>query len=333
MSKSRETLSFILLLAAVAVSVPLVLGFLGAAHPALDSFAHFRAHLAVLMGLLALPLLFTSLKREGAMVLLFAILAFGTTLGVTREFLGGSGAAKTEVSGARYSLVQINLRYDNPEPKGVLQMVARERPDVIAYEEAGPEWGKWLGILQGGYPHRLDCHNAATGLSVGILSRRPFAENRQTACAGDGKLAMAPVDFGGSVVTVAAFHSWWPWPGEQAQLIDAISPELQKIQGPRIMAGDFNAVPWSHAVHRMEQASGTRALSGIGGTWMADILPVTLAPYLGLPIDQILVSHEIEAPQVSAREDAGSDHLPVRLDFSVPPPERQDEEEPDTVTL
>ena len=83
-------------------------------------------------------------------------------------------------------------------------------------------------------------------------------------------------------------------------------------------------------MRRVEHASGTRHMTGIGGTWMTHLLPVTLAPYVGLPIDQILVSPEIEGARVSAREDAGSDHLPVRLDFSVPSPIRADEEEPET---
>jgi len=140
MSKSRENLSFLLLLAAVALSVPLVLGFLGAVHPALDSFSHFRAHLSVLLAVLTIPLLFSKIRREAAMLLLFAVMALSTTVGAARDFLSGStGAHAQEQGGARYRLVQINLREDNPEPKRILQMIAREKPDVITYEEASDQ--------------------------------------------------------------------------------------------------------------------------------------------------------------------------------------------------
>ncbi|MFD1197613.1 hypothetical protein ACFQ3K_04635 [Brucella gallinifaecis] len=141
MSNTRDTISLTLLIVAVVVSVPLVLGFLGSAHPIFDSFAHFRPQLAILMGLLALPLLFTRMRRESIMILLFAILAFSTTLGTTRNLLDRSTSAQSNAptSGARYSLVQINLRYDNPEPKRVLQMIAHEKPDIITYQEAGPD--------------------------------------------------------------------------------------------------------------------------------------------------------------------------------------------------
>ncbi len=74
MSKSRLNLPFLILVAATLVSIPLVLSFLNSLHPAFDTFSHLRIHLAVLMGLLALPLLFTKLRREGAMILLLAVL-------------------------------------------------------------------------------------------------------------------------------------------------------------------------------------------------------------------------------------------------------------------
>ena len=60
-------------------SVALVAGFFGTLHPAFDSFAHFRVHLAVLMALCALPLLATSFRLQAATALLFAVAAFATT--------------------------------------------------------------------------------------------------------------------------------------------------------------------------------------------------------------------------------------------------------------
>ncbi len=98
---------------------------------------------------------------------------------------------------------------------------------------------------------------------------------------------------------VAAIHFSWPWPRWQPHQLRYIEPELQKLNGPLIIAGDFNAAPWSNAVRRVEYASGARHLTGIGGTWMTHLLPVTLAPYIGLPIDQILVSPEIGGAKVS----------------------------------
>ncbi len=329
MTKSR--LPFLLLLAAVLASLPLVLGFLGPLHPFFDAFSHLRVHLSVLMALLALPLLFTPLRREGAMVLLLAITAFGTTFSGTSALFGATAGAQTQAApGARYSLVQINLRYDNPHPKRVLRMIAQEKPDIVTYEEAGDEWNRWLDILKGRYPYRLHCRKDSDPHidGVGILSRRPFSDGSKPTCVGDGLLAMAAVDFGGTSVNVAALHSPLPWPYGQSQALDTAASQLQPLKGPTIIAGDFNAVPWSAAVRRIEATTGTHAIRGIGGSWFPFFLPVKWAPVLGFHIDQIFVDSDILAPKAATREDAGSDHLPVRLDFSVPPPVRPDEDQP-----
>lgn len=331
MSKARAKLPFILLLAAVAVSMPLVLGFMGSLHPALDAFSHFRAHLAVLMAILALPLLFTQMRSEAAMVLLLAVMAFTTTTGLAHRFLGSTDQDAPQTPGPRYSLIQINLRYNNAEPKRVLQMIAREKPDLITYQEAGPDWAMWIDILKGTYPYHVDCRIDGLNFGTGILSRRPMRDDK--ACAAGGRLAMAPIDFGGTIVNVAAYHSALPWPYGQSSSIDKMVPELQKLDGPKIIAGDFNATPWSYAVNRIAKASGTATVPNIGGTWLPIGLPANFTAWIGLPIDQLLVSPEIGTPFGSSRPDVGSDHLPLRLDFSAPPPIRPDEDEPETQSV
>ena len=75
----RNMTTSVAFVAMIAISVPLVAGFFGTLHPAFDSFAHFRVHLAVLMALCALPLLATSFRLQAAAALLLAVAAFATT--------------------------------------------------------------------------------------------------------------------------------------------------------------------------------------------------------------------------------------------------------------
>lgn len=212
-------------------------------------------------------------------------------------------------------------------------MIAREKPDVITYQEAGPDWAMWIDILEGTYPHHVECRIDGLNFGTGILSRRPIGESDAQACSAGGRLAMAPIDFGGTIVNVAAYHSALPWPYGQSKSIDAMVPELRKLDGPKIIAGDFNATPWSYTVNRIAKASGTATVPNIGGTWLPIGLPANFTAWIGLPIDHVLVSPEIETPVGSSRPDVGSDHLPLRLDFSVPPPVRPDEDEPETQSV
>lgn len=316
----------LLFAAALFVSLPLVLGFMGGLHPAFDTLSHLRAHLAAMMGLLALPLLFSSLRREAAMLLVFALMAFSTTLGAAQNLLRGAQAPPAIERSGPYRLMQINLRYDNDDPKKLLQLVGRERPDIITYQEAGDHWTDWLNILENTYPYRLHCRKDPGKWGVGILSRRPFADHSNTVCVGDGLLAIAPINLGGTNVTVAALHLSWPWPGAQARQLDHIVPALQQLSGPTLIAGDLNVTPWSHTTRLIERASGTQHQSGIGPTWLIKPLPVTLAPAIGLPIDQIFISDDIQTEKIGTGADIGSDHLPVQFEFKVPSPPGEPEQ-------
>jgi len=119
-------------IAMLACSVALVAGFFGFLHPAFDSFAHFRVHLAVLMALCALPLLATSFRLQAAVALLFAVAAFVTTSN-TLPRLWQVQAAYEATPGDQmvYRLLQMNLRFDNPTPKKVLSLIGRTNPDVF----------------------------------------------------------------------------------------------------------------------------------------------------------------------------------------------------------
>ncbi|WP_420959591.1 endonuclease/exonuclease/phosphatase family protein [Brucella sp. IR073] len=328
--KSTALFPILLLAAALMLSVPLVLGFLGRLHPALDSFSHFRAHIAVVMGLLALPLFFTALWREGAMVLLLSVSAFATTLGAAQGLLSGAAKAEAGEKGeAHYSLIQLNLLYNNPDPAEVLRMIAREKPDIITFEEVSDEWAEKLELLKGRYPYQQVCRSIGWG--VAILSRRPFAEGGEAGCAGRGLMAFARFDLGGAPLTVVALHLRWPWPYGQPRDIPLLEPHLARQDAPLIVAGDFNAVPWSNAVRRIEAASGTHHISGIGPSYAPPQL-ARLTRYIGLPIDQILVSPGVGVARIASLSPVASDHLPVRLDFSVPQPPRAPQE-PATQTV
>ncbi|WP_439273296.1 endonuclease/exonuclease/phosphatase family protein [Pseudochrobactrum sp. HB0163] len=316
-AKHASPLPFALLIMLVALSVPLVLGFFGRLHPALDSFAHFRAHIAVLMAAGGIMLLFTHLRREAAMVTLLGFGALATTI----HF---SNPAPAETDSVTYRLMQINLQQDNPDPKGILQAIARNKPDIITYQEGSEQWQPWLKTLEGNYPYHHQCGTLPYRWGVGILSRRPFSEFGSPVCTGDGVLATALVNLGGTNVLISSLHQSWPWPYKQAKQFEILRPALEPMADahgiPVIIAGDFNATPWSYALRKIEKISETRHLPAIGATWLTEALPDALKKWIGLPIDQILINETVTPRSVKTDMPSGSDHLPVLLEFSVPAP-------------
>ena len=131
------------LVALGAACVLLLAGLFGDIHPAFDSFAHFRAHLAIASALLALLLLLGRYRLYALSGLVFAIACFATTstmlsdLGLGPVQAGFEPPAEEQPS---YRLLQMNLRFDNATPEKVLSLVGQVQPDVITLDEVSDMW-------------------------------------------------------------------------------------------------------------------------------------------------------------------------------------------------
>ncbi|MER8437914.1 endonuclease/exonuclease/phosphatase family protein [Mesorhizobium sp. M1312] len=341
MARVRNMMASAAFVAMLVFSVALVAGFFGTLHPAFDSFSHFRAHLAVLMALCALPLLATSFRLEAATALLFAVAAFATTsnaLSVPR--LRPVQAAYEAEAGdqavylgdqAVYRLLQMNLRFNNSTPEKVLSLIGRTQPDVITLNEVSDMWKAKLGLLASAYPYRILCPYPNGVFGVALLSRRPFAAGTQPRCDGRGAMAIATVDFGGTEVDVAAMHLTWPWPRNQSRQIGGLSGELASLGETSIMACDCNAVPWSAAVRRVADLGRLTVAPSPGPTWLYIELPDFLR-FAGLPIDLVFSKGAVLIHSVSRLEGTGSDHLPLMVEFSLRPEQKKPVDEDETAT-
>lgn len=215
--------------------------------------------------------------------------------------------------------MHLNLRYDNATPEAFLSLVGRTRPDAITLTEVSEPWAARLALIEAAYPYRIVCERPTFIGGAAILSRRPFVEGSKPSCGNRGAFAHASVDFGGRGIEIVALHMGWPWPFEQPWQIPRLEPLLGKVGESAIIAGDLNAVPWSHAARRLAAAADARILRGAGPTWLDRRLPAALIGWIGLPIDNIMVKGAIVAGEPMTLEDVGSDHLPMMLEFSVAP--------------
>lgn len=317
--------------ATVLLSVPLVLGFLGGWHPALDSLGHFRAHLAVLCALGGLVALASRYWRQGLLAMALGAAALWTTLGAYP--IGGPTNAARADPGDRavYRLLQLNLFANDRGLESVVSLIGRVKPDVVTLQEMSLGWQPWIDRISAMYPYSIFCPRRSVG--VALLSRRPFAPGTSPKCLHSGSLAIAEIDFGGRVLDFASLHLSWPWPFKQSAQIEAMQPTLAGLGETTMLAGDMNAAPWSSALRHIEAASGARHVTGIGPTWLHRRMPDALRPYLGLPIDHILSKGDIDIVSIRTLETVGSDHLPVLVEFSLNDSAPKDGDETTTVML
>jgi endonuclease/exonuclease/phosphatase (EEP) superfamily protein YafD len=304
--------------AMLALTLMLAFGLAGGWSPWLDAFTHFRAQFAVAAALLALSLLATRFRLLAAAGLLFAVACFSTVPGALTFFgLGPVQAAFQPKADDQpvYRLLQMNLRFNNATPEKVLSLIGRTQPDVITVEEVSPMWQGKLDLLAHAYPHRVYCGGV---FGTGILSRRPFTQGTEARCHTTGTLAVASVDFGGRAIDVAAIHMGWPWPRQQTWQIGAIAEPLAALGETAIMAGDCNAAPWSGAVRRLADQGGLTVMPSVGATWLWRRLPDALR-FAGLPIDQVFSKGDVVIHSARKMAPAGSDHLPILVEFSLRP--------------
>lgn len=280
--------------AAFALAALVLFSLLAPWLPAADSVAHFRHILAGMLAVVALGALALRLRRAGAAALATAALAFAAMPQLLPP-------AETDAP-AGLVLVQANLNYANRETPGLGDLA--DGADFLAFQEVSEFNGHALEALRADFPAQMRCP-LTRRMHVAILSRRPALA---AGCA-EG-LAWMRVDLGGREVTVASLHLHWPWPFGQRAQIERLRPALEALARPVILAGDFNAAPWSAAVGDIARWTGTEVVPGLRTT-IRPRLPY-LGLRLGLPVDHVLLPPEVRALRIELAEPVGSDHRQVR---------------------
>lgn len=312
-ARRRETIGALALFLAFGLGFGIVAGFFGDRVYLFDTMAQFRGHAAVALALVTLVLVWARLYAAALAATSAAALGLVTVLPF---FLPMAPAGPALPGMPRYTLLQMNLRYDAPDKSQTLRLIGSRLPDVVTVQEMTGQWERAFATLIDRYPYQYFCAYPEHDGDAGILSRRPFAEGDPGVCDPFGAFAAKRIDFNGTQVVIGSQHLRWPWPGRQWRQVAALGPKLAGLGDPLIIAGDFNSAPWTASVRAMAAASDTRIIPGIGPTWFSKLLPSFLARSIGLPIDNVLASDGIEIVSVERTEATTSDHLPLLVTFT-----------------
>lgn len=305
------TFRSLLLLALLAVTAAIGAGFLGALHPAFDTLSHFRLHLSVL--LLGLAFLW-SFRCSRMPSIGFALAGFAAlvTCGPGLPLAGGGVRSGAPV----YSLLSMNLYFLNSDPAAVVTMIRERRPDIAVLSEVSRPWLPHLAEVADILPNRYHCpeHRQAGGTM--ILTRFPIDSNA-TWCSFYAAFGTAPLTIDGARVEIGSVHLRWPWPASGPAQVTSLEPKLATLGPDALVAGDFNAVTWSHTLRRFARHGGLTVQGGIGPTWLHDALPSGLIAWIGFPIDNVMSKGRVRIVSARTLPPAGSDHLPVLVEFQL----------------
>lgn len=275
----------------------LLLGLGGALHPIGDSFAVLRPQvLGIFAGL------------SGALWGLRAKVWAGLGA-VTLAFLAPTmviGFWQTEEPGP-LTLYQKNLLMTNPVLAEVEADIRAMAPDIVTLQEVSSVNRSLMAALEDVLPQQQYCPYGKNG-GMGV------ATHFRTIAPGFCALGMAALQVEGpeGPLWIVSVHLAWPWPFRQAWHLKKILPQIEGLEGPMIVAGDFNMVRWSDALQRVRTAGRVQAAGRILGSF--PVLPGIYA----LPIDQVMSPG---GGQTELRPLLGSDHLGIfaRLNLSFAP--------------
>jgi endonuclease/exonuclease/phosphatase (EEP) superfamily protein YafD len=211
-------------------------------------------------------------------------------------------------------IMMYNIYHRNPDLNGVIDEIKRHDPDVVFLMEYSDAIQQQIESAFAAYPHRLIRPSRMT-MGLALFSRIPFesAEIHRFE-ATRIPIYQAEMIVHGTPITFIGGHPWPPQP-QWGQLHRNQMLEITRIASrsstPLIVAGDFNAAPWSYMMQNLSESANVenvRQQFDITKTWF----PV---PFFGLPLDHVLVSDEWRVLKYQYGNPGGSDHAPMIIDL------------------
>ncbi|MCR6498470.1 endonuclease/exonuclease/phosphatase family protein [Shinella sp. CPCC 101442] len=262
-------------------------------------------------------------RRLKAIVIAFA----GLAIALIPAFDVPTARPSTAASGLK--VLTANLYVQNAEDPAVfIDLLRREKPDIVVLQEATPRWVQSLSAA-GLFPHESSAE-ALTRDSLKVFSTLPIrAETELKRAFTEPKAYKQPLrlelDMRGKPLFLYAFHPetprrLWQWRDRNAYLsaaADAVKGDLQRA--PVIVAGDWNTPTWSPFYRGFLRQAG---LASTAGGWLQPVTRFSLKldwlAYIGATIDHVAVSPDISVRGHRVGPAFGSNHLPVIAELAMP---------------
>lgn len=310
----RPRRSGVLEFCAIGLALATVAGSLGAWHWTLDLFSHFRCYY---FGFAVVTLIGVWRRKQSVLrwCLAAVLLWNGALIAPYLPY------ARPETQGDKIpiSIVSLNVHTRNPEKKTVIDYLRKARPDLIVVMEIDVEWTAALKELHDLYPHRL-MNPRSDNFGIGLLSMWPLSRPRIVDFAdNDLPSIVATVQHESSKFQMIATHPLPPIGGVRAEernrQLRKAADFVKTSTDPTVVAGDFNATPWSSAFHDFAKHSELQDSAigrGVQASWNAR------AWFMRIPIDHVFVPAGTRILDRDIGPNVGSDHFPVEAKFVLP---------------
>ncbi|MCD4778956.1 MAG: endonuclease/exonuclease/phosphatase family protein [Candidatus Omnitrophica bacterium] len=281
-----------------------------------DLTSHFRLQYFIL--LLVLTFSF-SLKKQWRLVIVSGLAAALNLIQIGPYYLPRTQARPPATQKKQsLSILLINLNAYNHQFRSVIEHIQEMKPDIIALEELTPKWQDTLAATLREYPDYA-ANIREDGFGIGLYSRvRMDTMNIRFLGEVEVPSVTADMTIRNEKVSLLFTH---PLPPGNPKTYRARNQQLEHISSLRdqfhdkmILIGDLNTTSWSHAFKNFSKKMGlidSRMGRGLQTTWPAPI------PFVGITIDHILISPDIDVRERMIGPYIGSDHFPVYIQLRI----------------
>ncbi len=289
-----------------------VLGFFAAWSVLAEIFTHFRVVYALAT---FVALVLAVLTRRWLFTAATAVLLTWLLAGIVPWYIRPA-PAEAAAPGVTLKVLTANVSVRNKHKERMLDLIAREKPDVVFVQELNRAWADTLANT---YPYKVESERKDF-FGLGLYSRFPIQNVEMEDPVGwDVPLMRADIVVEGRRVHLVNVHLSPPEGGSLTKIRLAQYPWLTgyvaSVDGPMIVAGDFNCTMWSPlytALVKSGKLVNAREGRGIMPSWM----PLGGALFF-LPLDHVLArGMDITGSRLTDR--IGSDHCPIVAELRLP---------------
>ena len=215
-----------------------------------------------------------------------------------------------------FRLMSFNLLNTNTNGRQIADYILASGADIVMLMEAAP-LAPHRDELLAAYPHYSLCSGRPRCDTV-LLSKHPLRNivTGRLSQVWNERLITAEADVNGTAVQLVLAHMVKPYFDQfAAEETYRLSRVIRALEGPLVIAGDFNATPWSDNIDRLARWETLAPGPAYPATW-----PVELGPF-GIPIDNILTRAPLVIERIEAIPDPmGSNHLGLIAEASLANP-------------
>jgi endonuclease/exonuclease/phosphatase (EEP) superfamily protein YafD len=213
-------------------------------------------------------------------------------------------------------VVVYNMYHLNQDLNAAIAEARRYDADLIFLMEYSDAINQQVTAAFADYPYQLIRPSRFT-MGLALFSRIPFDDAQVHRFEATRiPIYQVQVQVAGQPISFVGGHPWPPQPqwGElhRNQMLE-ITRIAANAPKPLIVAGDFNAAPWSHVMRNLATEAGVRQVRetfDLRKTWFG-------LPLISLPLDHVLVSDEWQVLNFQYGAASGSDHLPIVIDLRL----------------